>query len=102
MAVTSATRAAVLPDVPALAEFLPGYEATIFVGITAPRNTPVDIIDRLSQEISLALSDPNMRLRIADLGDTPLALSTSEFANLIVAETEKWGRVIHTANIRAE
>ena len=102
LAVTSATRAAVLPDVPALAESLPGYEATIFVGITAPRNTPVDIIDRLSQEISLALSNPNMRLRIADLGDTPLPLSTSEFANLIVAETEKWGRVIHTANIRAE
>jgi tripartite-type tricarboxylate transporter receptor subunit TctC len=102
LGVTSATRAAVLPDVPALAEFLPGYEVSIYVGIAAPRNTPGEIIQRLSEEIRLALSDPKITSRIAELGDTPLALSTSEFAKLVVEETEKWSRVIHAANIRAE
>ena len=99
---TSATRATVLPDVPALAEFLPGYNASIYVGIAAPRNTPGEIIRRLSEEIRLALSDPKITSRIAELGDTPLALSTSEFAKLVVDETEKWSRVIRAANIRAE
>jgi tripartite-type tricarboxylate transporter receptor subunit TctC len=102
LAVTSAGRAPVLPDVPAMAEFLPGYDATIFVGITAPRGTPADIVERLRREISLALSDSNMRSRIADLGDAPLVLSTCEFAALLVAETKKWGSVIRAANIRAE
>ena len=102
LAVTGATRAAVLPDVPALAEFLPGYEASIFVGIAAPRNTPGEIIDKLHLEINLALSDSRITLRIADLGDTPLSLSTSEFAKLIVDETEKWGKVIRAENIKPE
>ena len=102
LGVTSATRATVLPDVPALAEFLPGYNASIYVGIAAPRNTPGEIIQRLSEEIHLALSDPKITSRIAELGDTPLALSTSEFAKLVVDETEKWSRVIRAANIRAE
>jgi tripartite-type tricarboxylate transporter receptor subunit TctC len=79
LAVTSAKRAAVLPEVPALAEFLPNYDASIFVGIAAPRTTPADIV-----------------------GDAPLALSPPEFAKLIVEETEKWGKVIRAANIRAE
>jgi tripartite-type tricarboxylate transporter receptor subunit TctC len=102
LAVTTATRAAVLPDVPALAEFLPGYDASIFVGIAAPRRTPVEIIDRLNSEINLALSDPGMKQRIADLGDAPLSLSTIGFAKLIVDETAKWGKVIRAANIRPE
>jgi tripartite-type tricarboxylate transporter receptor subunit TctC len=102
LAVTTATRAAVLPDVPALAEFLPGYEASIFVGIAAPRNTPAEIIDNLHREINLALSDTRITLRIADLGDAPLSLSTSEFAKLIVEETEKWSRVIRAENIKPE
>jgi tripartite-type tricarboxylate transporter receptor subunit TctC len=102
LAVTSASRAAVLPDVPALSEFLPGYEASIFVGITAPRNTPAEIIERLAHEINLALSDSRITQRIADLGDTPLPLSTSGFASLIAEETEKWGKVIRAANIKAE
>jgi tripartite-type tricarboxylate transporter receptor subunit TctC len=102
LAVTTATRAAVLPDVPALAEFLLGYEASIFVGIAAPRNTPAEIIDNLHREINLALSDTRITLRIADLGDTPLSLSTSEFAKLIVDETEKWGKVIRAENIKPE
>jgi tripartite-type tricarboxylate transporter receptor subunit TctC len=102
LAVTTATRTAALPDVPTLAEFLPGYEASIFVGITAPRSTPGEIIDRLAREINLAMSDSRMTLRIADLGDTPLALSSSEFAKLIADEGEKWAKVIRAANIRAQ
>jgi tripartite-type tricarboxylate transporter receptor subunit TctC len=102
LAVTTATRIAALPDVPALAEFLPGYEATLYVGIAAPRSTPPQIIDKLNREINLALSDPGMTQRIAELGDVALALSTSEFAKLVADETEKWAHVIHAANIRAE
>jgi tripartite-type tricarboxylate transporter receptor subunit TctC len=102
LAVTTATRAAALPDIPALAEFLPTYEASIYVGIAAPRNTPAEIISELNHEINLALADSKMTLRIAELGDTPLSLSTPEFAKLIVDETEKWGKVIQAANIKAE
>src|SRR5262249_62287374 len=100
--VPSATRAAALPDVPALADFLPTYEASIFVGIVAPRGTPADIVGTLSREINLALADEKMTLRIAELGDTPLALSRSDFERLIAEETEKWGNVIRTAKLRAE
>jgi tripartite-type tricarboxylate transporter receptor subunit TctC len=102
LAVTTATRVAVLPDVPALAEFLPGYEASIYVGIAAPRNTPANVVDRLNQEINLALSDAKMMLRIAEFGDTPLPLSASAFASLVADENEKWAKVIRTAGIRAE
>jgi tripartite-type tricarboxylate transporter receptor subunit TctC len=75
LAVTSATRAAALPEVPAMAEFLPTYEGSIYVGIVAPRNTPPDIIGRLNQEINIALTDPKIKQRIAELADTPLSLS---------------------------
>jgi tripartite-type tricarboxylate transporter receptor subunit TctC len=102
LAVTTATRAAALPDVPAMAEYLPGYAASIYVGLAAPRGTSVEIIEILNQEINLALTDSRMLQRIAELGDTPLSLSTSEFARLVASETEKWGGVIRTANIRAE
>jgi tripartite-type tricarboxylate transporter receptor subunit TctC len=102
LAVTSAARSPALPDVPALAETLPGYEASIYVGIVAPRGTSFDIVNRLSEEINLALLDSRMTRRIADLGDTPLALSPPAFAKLIVAETEKWGTVIREAHIKAE
>ena len=102
LAVTGATRTPTLPDIPALAEFLPGYEASIYVGIAAPRGTPVEIVNRLNQEINLALADSNITQRIAGLGDTPLALSTVEFAKLVGDETEKWRRLIRTANVRAE
>src|SRR6202035_4385585 len=86
LGVTRATRAAALPDVPAPAEFMPGYEASIYVGIAARSNARSEIIQRLSEEIHLALSDPRITSRIAELGDTPLALSTSEFAKLVVDE----------------
>jgi tripartite-type tricarboxylate transporter receptor subunit TctC len=102
LAVTSAKRAPVLPDVPALAEFLPGYDASIYVGVAAPRGTPVEIIDTLNQAINLALADPKVTQRIADLGDTPLSLSTAGFAALVADETEKWRKVIRAANIKAE
>jgi tripartite-type tricarboxylate transporter receptor subunit TctC len=102
LAVTSPTRVAVLPNVPAMAEFLPGYEASIYVGIAAPRGVAVDIIEKLNKTINLALADVNMRRRIAELGDTPLSLSTSEFANLVAFEIEKWRNVIAAANIKAE
>src|SRR5213080_1000121 len=102
LAVTTATRAAALPEVPALAEFLPTYEASIFVGIVAPRGTPADIVATLSRDINLALGDEKMLRRIAELGDTPLSLSSSNFERLIAEETEKWGNVIRSAKLRAE
>jgi tripartite-type tricarboxylate transporter receptor subunit TctC len=100
LAVTSATRAAALPEVPAMAEFLPTYEASIYVGIVAPRNTPPDIIGRLNQEINIALTDPKIKQRIAELADTPLSLSVADFTKLISDETEKWGKVIRAAGIK--
>jgi tripartite-type tricarboxylate transporter receptor subunit TctC len=102
LAVTSATRAAVLPDVPAMAEFLPGFEASIYVGIAAPRGTPADIVETLNMAMRMALEDAAMKKRIAELGDTPLSLSTSDFAKLVDDETEKWRKVIQTAHLRAE
>jgi tripartite-type tricarboxylate transporter receptor subunit TctC len=102
LAVTSAKRAAVLPDVPALAEYLPGYEASIYVGIAAPRYTPSEIVEQLNKTINLAFADANITRRIADLGDAPLSLSSSEFAKLVVEETGKWRNVIVAGNIRAE
>jgi tripartite-type tricarboxylate transporter receptor subunit TctC len=102
LAVTSAKRAAVLPDVPAMAEFLPGYEASIYVGIAAPRDTPSDIVEQLNKTINLAFTDGLISRRIADLGDAPLSLSSSQFAKLVVEETEKWRKVIVAANVRAE
>ena len=102
LAVTSATRATALPEVPAMAEFLPTYEASIYVGIVAPRNTPPDIIGRLNQEINIALTDPKIKQRIAELADTPLALSVAGFTKLISDETEKWGKVIRAAGIKPD
>jgi tripartite-type tricarboxylate transporter receptor subunit TctC len=102
LAVTSAKRVAVLPDVPAMAEYLPGYEASIYVGIAAPRDTPSAIVERLNKTINLALVDAMITRRIADIGDTPLSLSSSEFAKLVSEETEKWRKVIAAGNVRAE
>jgi tripartite-type tricarboxylate transporter receptor subunit TctC len=102
LAVTSAKRAAVLPDVPALAEYLPGYEASIYVGITAPHDTPSEIVEQLNKTVNLAFADGTITRRIADLGDAPLSLSSSEFARLVVEETDKWRKVIVAGNIRAE
>jgi tripartite-type tricarboxylate transporter receptor subunit TctC len=102
LAVTAAARLPVLPDVPAMAEVLPNYEASIFVGISAPHGTPVDIVEKLSREIVAAVADAKFRQRIVDLGDLPLALSATEFSKLAGDETEKWAKVIRSANIKAE
>ena len=102
LAVTSVKRAAVLPDVPAMAEYLPGYEASIYVGIAAPRGTSSAIVEQLNKTINLAFADATIPRRIVDLGDSPLSLSSTEFAKLVGDETEKWRKVIAAGNIRAE
>jgi len=91
-----------LPDVPTLSEFIPGYEASVWYGIGAPKNTPTEIIHKLSNEISAALADPKMKARIADLGGAPFVLSPADFGKLITEDTEKWAKVIRTANIKPE
>lgn len=102
LAMTTRTRSPVLPDVPAMNEFLPGYDASIFVGIAAPRGTPADIVERLNRKISAGVADAKFRQRTTELGDLPLSLSTAEFTKLVAEETDKWGKVIRTANIKAE
>jgi tripartite-type tricarboxylate transporter receptor subunit TctC len=102
LAVTTATRSAALPDIPTVGEFVPGYEASGWQGIGAPKNTPADIIERLNKEINAALVDPKMKARIDDLGGVPSPMTPSEFGKFIADETEKWGKVIRAANIKAE
>jgi tripartite-type tricarboxylate transporter receptor subunit TctC len=102
LAVTSATRQTVLPDVSAMAEFLPGYEADAWNGIGAPRNTPVEIIDTLNREINAVLAEPDVKARLADLGSVPTPMTPAEFGRFIADETEKWAKVIKFANIKPE
>jgi tripartite-type tricarboxylate transporter receptor subunit TctC len=102
LAVTSATRLEVLPDIPTVGEFVPGYEATVWQGIGAPRNTPAEIIDKLNNEINAALADPKIKARFADLGATGLLGSPADFAKLVADETEKWAKVLRKSNIKAE
>ena len=102
LAVTTATRSEALPDVPTVSDFLPGFEATTWFGVGAPKNTPAAIVDRLNNEINAALADPKMRARLADLGGEVLGGSPAQFAKLIADETEKWGKVIRAAGIKAE
>ncbi len=101
LAITSAKRSPMLPDLPTVAEFVPGYEAFAWQGIGAPKDTPPEIIARLNTELNAALADPKMKARIADLGGEPMPLSTAEFGKLIANETEKWGKVIKFAGIKA-
>jgi tripartite-type tricarboxylate transporter receptor subunit TctC len=102
LAVTTATRSEAFPDIPTVGEFLPGYEASNWYGIGAPRNTPVEVIDKLNKEINAGLADPKIKARLADLGADVLALSPADFGRFIADETEKWGNVIRAANIKAE
>ncbi|HEY2228085.1 MAG TPA: tripartite tricarboxylate transporter substrate binding protein [Xanthobacteraceae bacterium] len=102
LAVTTASRAEVLPDVPTVGDFVAGYEASQWYGVGAPRNTPAEIIDRLNQEINAALADPKMKARFADIGGEALAGSPAAFGKLIAAETEKWGKVVRAANLKPE
>ena len=98
----SATRWEGLPDLPTVSEFLPGYEASAWNGLGAPRNTPAKIIDTLNKEINAALADPKIKVRLAVLGGTPLAGSPADFGKLITDDTEKWGKVIKFADIKPE
>jgi tripartite-type tricarboxylate transporter receptor subunit TctC len=102
LAVTTAMRSEVLPEVPTVGEFVPGYEASAWIGVGAPKNTPSQIIDKLNEAINAGLVDPKFKARLADLGGTVLAGSPAEFGKLIVDETEKWAKVIKFAGIKAE
>jgi tripartite-type tricarboxylate transporter receptor subunit TctC len=102
LAVTTATRSPMLPDIPALSENLPGYEASTWFGVGAPKNTSTEIVDKLNKEVNAALDDPKMKARLADLGGTPLVSSPADFGKLIAEETEKWGKVIRAANIKPQ
>ena len=102
LAVTTATRLEWLPDLPTVGEFVPGFEASSMNGVGAPKRTPTEIVDKLNTEINTALADPKIKARIADLGLTPLVGSPADLGQLIADETEKWGKVIRTANIKAD
>jgi tripartite-type tricarboxylate transporter receptor subunit TctC len=102
LAVTPAIRLSTLPGIPTVAEFVPGYEATQWYGVGAPKNTPAEIVDRLNKEINAALADPKMRARLEDLGGTGLTGSPADFGKLIAEETEKWGKVIQAAQVKPE
>jgi tripartite-type tricarboxylate transporter receptor subunit TctC len=102
LAVTAATRSEALPDVPTVDEFVPGYEASGWSGLGAPKATPAEIVEKLNEEINAGLADPKIKARLADLGGTPAVGSPAEFAKFIVEETEKWAKVIKFAGIKAE
>ena len=102
LGVTTAQRADVLPNVPSIAEFVPGYEAGGWYGIGVPKNVPAEVVDKLNREINAELAEPKMKARITDLGSTVFANSPAGFGRFIVEYTEKWKKVIRTANIRPE
>jgi tripartite-type tricarboxylate transporter receptor subunit TctC len=102
LAVTTTTRSAALPDIPTVADFVPGYEASTWVGIGAPKNTPAEIIDTLNKEINAAFADSGFRARLADMGGMALPGSSTDFAKLIAEETEKWGKVVRALHIKVE
>ncbi len=102
LAVTTATRSQALPDVPTVAEFVPGYEASSWYGIGAPTGTPAEIVDKLNQEINAGLADPKIKARLADMGGTALAGPPAEFGKLIADETEKWAKVVKFSGAKPE
>ena len=102
LAVTTATRSEELPDIPTVSEFLPGYEASNWYGIGAPRNTPVELIDKLNKEINAGLADPKLRARLVELGGAPMPMTPAELGKLIADDVAKWARVIQAANVKPE
>ena len=102
LAVTTATRSGVLPDTPTLAEFVPGYEASQWYGVGAPKDTPAEVIEKLNNEINAVAADPLIKARLAGLGVDPMSMTSVAFGKLIADETEKWGKVIRDADIKAE
>jgi tripartite-type tricarboxylate transporter receptor subunit TctC len=102
LAVTTATPSPILPDVPTVADFLPGFEVSSWSGVGAPRNTPAEIIDSLNREINAVLADPKINARLTDMGTTPFMGSPADFGKFIVDDADKWAKVIHSAGIKAE
>jgi tripartite-type tricarboxylate transporter receptor subunit TctC len=102
LAMTNSQRLDLLPDVPTVAEFVPGYEASGWLGIGAPKDTPAAVIDRLNKEINAGLADAKLKARFADLGLTPLPGSPADFGKLVAEETEKWGKVVKFVGIKPE
>ena len=102
LAVTTASRSDALPDIPTLAEFVPGYEASQWYGVGAPKDTPAEVIDKLNREINAIAADSIIKVRLASLGVDPMSMTSGEFRRLIAEETEKWGKVIRDANINAD
>jgi tripartite-type tricarboxylate transporter receptor subunit TctC len=102
LAVTTASRAEVLPDLPTVGDFVPGYEASQWYGLSAPKSTPAEIVERLNKDINAALADPKMKARFADIGGEALTGSPADFGKLIAAETEKWGKVVRAAGLKPE
>jgi tripartite-type tricarboxylate transporter receptor subunit TctC len=102
LGVTTAARSPALPDVPSIGDFLPGYEASSWQGLGAPKDTPEAVVEKLNRETNAALADPALKARFTDLGLTVFASTSAEFAKLIADETAKWGKVIHDAGIKAE
>jgi tripartite-type tricarboxylate transporter receptor subunit TctC len=102
LAVTTSIRSPMLPAIPAVSDFLPGYESSAWFGFAAPKGTPIEVVDRLNKEINAGLADPELKARLADWGVTVTAGSPADFGKLIADETEKWGKVIRAANIKPE
>jgi tripartite-type tricarboxylate transporter receptor subunit TctC len=102
LAVTTGTRWPTLPDVPAVSEVVPGYEASSWTGFSAPKNTPVEIVEKLNKEIQAALADPKINARLVNLGGAVLTGSPAAFGKLVADETEKWGKVVRFARIKPE
>src|SRR5712691_1115876 len=102
LAVTTDTRLNVLPDIPSVSEFMPGYVSSAWWGVGAPRNTPIAIVDKLNKEINAGLADPKLKARLADLGGTVLPGSPADFGKLIADETEKWAKVVKFAGIKPQ
>jgi tripartite-type tricarboxylate transporter receptor subunit TctC len=91
-----------LPDIPTVGEFLPGFEASGWQGVGAPKNTPAEIVAKLNKEINAGLADPALKARLADFGGVPLAMTPAEFGRFLVEETEKWAKVVKLANIKPD
>jgi tripartite-type tricarboxylate transporter receptor subunit TctC len=102
LAVTSATRSDLMPDVPTVGEFVPGYEASQWYGVGAPKGTPPEVIARLNSEINTALADPKLQARLAEQGSVPTPMTPAQFGNLVADETEKWGKLVRSGHIKAE
>jgi tripartite-type tricarboxylate transporter receptor subunit TctC len=102
LAVTTASRIAMYPELPTIADSVPGYEASQWYGLSAPNNTPADVVATLNREINAAFADPGMKQRFADIGGEPLAGSPDDFGGLIAEETEKWARVVKSTGMKPE